>query len=409
MAELLPQRSGGAVTHLQLPENGVSYLVGDGSVEANPRAPFSELVCDFLNELSDLLKKNSGDFTDIATFAFWCRRRHLDELKGNRTQELRLGKGMVFHIAPENVPINFAYTLALGLLAGNTNVVRVPSKAFEQVDIVCDALNKLLQVAKFSELTTQITVIRYERNDEITAQLSALCDARVIWGGDDTVQHIRQLPIPARASEITFADRYSISALSTKALKALPEKDLTRLAERFFNDTYFMDQNACSSPHIVFWIGEQDSSAIERFWSALKDSVRKKYVMEPAKAVAKYADFCQAAIDHPGVAKTGSEDNLLYRLTIEELPEDVANLRGRFGMFYEYGLSELSELGNIITSRFQTLTYFGFEEDALNQFVGSKNLAGIDRIVPIGRALEMDVFWDGYDVISSLSRLVKVA
>ncbi len=36
------------------------------------------------------------------------------------------------------------------------------------------------------------------------------------------------------------------------------------------------------------------------------------------------------------------------------------------------------------------------------------NLIGIDRIVPIGNALDIDFNWDGYDLIRSLSRLVVI-
>ena len=37
---------------------------------------------------------------------------------------------------------------------------------------------------------------------------------------------------------------------------------------------------------------------------------------------------------------------------------------------------------------------------------GDVMLRGIDRVVPVGRALDMDIVWDGYDLIGSLSRLI---
>ena len=36
------------------------------------------------------------------------------------------------------------------------------------------------------------------------------------------------------------------------------------------------------------------------------------------------------------------------------------------------------------------------------------NLFGIDRVVPIGKALDMNLIWDGYDVINSLSRIITL-
>jgi hypothetical protein len=38
----------------------------------------------------------------------------------------------------------------------------------------------------------------------------------------------------------------------------------------------------------------------------------------------------------------------------------------------------------------------------------NSNLTGIDRIVPIGNALDIDFKWDGYDLIKTLSRIVSV-
>jgi hypothetical protein len=39
--------------------------------------------------------------------------------------------------------------------------------------------------------------------------------------------------------------------------------------------------------------------------------------------------------------------------------------------------------------------------------VVSNGLSGIDRIVPVGKALDMGVIWDGYDLIRTMSRIVN--
>ena len=36
-----------------------------------------------------------------------------------------------------------------------------------------------------------------------------------------------------------------------------------------------------------------------------------------------------------------------------------------------------------------------------------KNILGIDRVVPFGKALEFEYNWDGYDVIRNLSRTIN--
>ena len=54
-----------------------------------------------------------------------------------------MGRGSVLHITPSNVPTNFAYSMVFGLLSGNNNIIRLPSKNFHQVKILCAILKNL--------------------------------------------------------------------------------------------------------------------------------------------------------------------------------------------------------------------------------------------------------------------------
>ena len=56
-----------------------------------------------------------------------------------------------------------------------------------------------------------IKIVKYENNnDEFTKFLSSICDVRIIWGGDKSIERIRKFPINSRSFDLTFADRYSI-------------------------------------------------------------------------------------------------------------------------------------------------------------------------------------------------------
>jgi hypothetical protein len=44
----------------------------------------------------------------------------------------------------------------------------------------------------------------------------------------------------------------------------------------------------------------------------------------------------------------------------------------------------------------------------IQEFVLSHHLRGIDRIVPMGSAMDIGLIWDGYDLINVLSRVVSV-
>ena len=66
-------------------------------------------------------------------------------------------------------------------------------------------------------------------------------------------------------------------------------------------------------------------------------------------------------------------------------------------------------LNYIINKNLQTITYFGFSKNFLIKYFGKKNLnKGIDRVVPIGQALNIDLIWDGYDLTKILSREIEI-
>ena len=158
---------------------------------------FSTITCSWLNDLSRFLLKDpkTKKYPDVATFAFFCRKANLSKLKANHynPNEIRIGKGIAFHIAPSNVPVNFAYTLISGLLAGNINIVKIPSKYFEQIDIIINAINKTLENPEFDEVKKRIFVIKYDTNSETTSIISKICDLRIIWGGNETVSNIKNI------------------------------------------------------------------------------------------------------------------------------------------------------------------------------------------------------------------------
>ena len=394
----------------------VEVLVGSGPGDepllVRPLPPYSDLACELLAALSAELRndREAARYPDVIAFAFWCRKGNIERLKADDLgrRGARLGLGLVFHITPSNVPVNFAFSFAFGLLAGNANRVRVPSKPFAQVDVICRALSRVLAENRFSELRRASSFVRYEQDDAITGAYSASCNARIIWGGDVAIQSIRKLPIPERGIEIAFADRYSFSVLGAPAINALAPEGLTRLAQDFYNDTYLMDQNACSSPHLLVWQGEGKREAKQRLFSSLAELVARKYELAAVSAVDKYTQLCNDAIDLDGVVGVTRHGNHVVRVTLARLPEATHELRGRAGYFYELDVDTLDDVARVVNTRYQTLTYFGVDKQQLLDFVIDHRLMGIDRIVPVGTALDIGVIWDGYDVIATLSRVIDV-
>lgn len=403
------QKSEDVVTHMNKSE--INYLVGNEYLEIKPLPVYSDVVCDFLDDLSKELRKDreAKGFPDVLTFAFWCRKANVLKLKEEYPFVCNhIGRGVVFHIAPSNVPINFAYTLTFGMLAGNANIVRVSEKDFEQTKIVCRILKKLLAEPEYRILEKQIQIVSYGHNQEVNDYYSSRCDVRVIWGGDATIKEIRKSPLSPRATEITFADRYSFAVFDEKAMYELPEEEVKKVAEKFYNDTYLMDQNACSSPHLIFWINMvPEGAGRKKFWEALYQ-VAEKYDLPEKKVMDKYTLLCENAACFDADASLQRYGNLLYVVSMQKIPEKLENMRGKFGFFYEASLEELSEICDKITDKIQTCVIHGVDREELLQCFINHSVRGVDRIVPVGKAMDIGVYWDGYDVIGSLSRGILV-
>ena len=59
---------------------------------------------------------------------------------------------------------------------------------------------------------------------------------------------------------------------------------LLKYTADFYNDTYLTDQNACTSPKLVIWLGNNKLEAKKIFWDNLHELVKKKYTVQPVQA-----------------------------------------------------------------------------------------------------------------------------
>ena len=407
-----------AVTHTinNIPQNGIRYLVGspDSLKTVKPLPPFDDETLLFLEDLSKELRKDcTSSFPDIASFAFWCRKSNLYRLKSAHAckGEFRLGRGRIFHIAPSNVPINFAFSFAFGLLAGCANTVRVSSKIFPQVEIVSEKISQILE-SGYPAIAAQNAIIQYDPNDEITRSLSLGADCRIIWGGDATIAKIRSFPLKPRGFDVSFADRVSLAVINEDAVASLPENELVLLAKQFYNDTYLIDQNACSSPHLVVWITHQGTlNGKESFWKAVAGEASRHYDFPPIKSIDKYTLLCENAIrfaeSNAFEPFHGYNGNILLVVNLTALPIQLEALRGTCGLFYQFETPDLEPLAEHLNEKFQTIVTFGVDRKEIAKWVADSGIMGIDRVVPIGSALDIGTIWDGYDLVQTLTRTIQ--
>ena len=108
------------------------------------------------------------------------------------------------------------------------------------------------------------------------------------------------------------------------------------------------------------------------------------------------------------VKKIDTPDNLIWRIKLEELSTNITKFTSNSGYFCEYHANSLNDINTIIDKSYQTLAYYGLSNKKLKEFVKESKIKGIDRIVPIGRTSEFSLTWDGYNLITQLSRVCEI-
>ncbi|HEU4657926.1 MAG TPA: acyl-CoA reductase [Capillimicrobium sp.] len=368
--------------------------------------PFAPELIDFCHGVSRALfaDPRAKRHPELVPLASFLRRASVTELAEQfaAAQEgadvVRVPRGLAFHVPPSSVDTMFVYSLAVSLLVGNRNVVRLSQRRTETTEVLVDALNAV--AADHPAVARALAVVSYGHELEPSAVLSAHTDVRVIWGGDATIETIRALPLAPHATELLFGDRFSLAAVAADS----PEDDLPR---RLFNDAYWFDQRGCSSPRLVVAVGEPEAAwgTLERLFDGLRDEVGARgYALELGAAMAKRAYAYGALADRP-VRRYRDLGNELTVIELASL-ERFDRTHPGAGLFFAATLPSLEQLAELVVRKDQTMTVSGFAGDEVARFVRAANGRGIDRIVPFGEALTFGRFWDGYDLLAELTRRV---
>ncbi len=78
------------------------------------------------------------------------------------------------------------------------------------------------------------------------------------------------------------------------------------------------------------------------------------------------------------------------------------------GCFLNERFEELDDLASLLSEKDQTISYFGLQPKDLRRLVHSLPMRAIDRIVPIGTALDFSAVWDGNNLLQSFSREIDL-
>ena len=375
--------------------------------------PFSKLSIRFLEDLSGEIRKVNKihSYPELVYLMMWCNKKNLLRLKQkHKSFSFKIGRGIVFHVCPNNVPVNFIYSFIIGLLSGNSNIVKLPSKNFKEKNILLRSVKRLFNLKRYQDLKKSNLFINYDHEQEnfVTEHISSKSDARIIWGGDKTVEKLKKISTPARCIDICFADRYSASVINGKKFNSLKQFSLDLLARKYFYDVYSMDQLACNSPHFLFWIGKISEKNKNYFFEKISNIAQNKFNFDEIHMMNKYSNLTDKIMEFKNIGNIKMYENYLYTVEINNQKIDIENIRGVNGIIFQLHIQNLNKLSNYVKKKCQTITYFGLRKNEFENLITKHNLLGADRIVEIGKAFNFDLVWDGIDTINILSRAVSV-
>jgi hypothetical protein len=381
---------------------------------ADARAtPFSAELLDAVGRISTEILKNpvTRSAPQFVALGYWMRGAAMKRLVGAALEaippeEVVAPRGLALHLPPVNVDTIFVYSWTLSLLAGNSNVVRLPASLSRETEALLEIIIDVLGGAAGG---ARHVFCSYRYGGELEQRISRFFDLRIIWGGDAKVDAVVRVPIRPDGLSIGFPDRQSLALLSLDSYASAATEARDELAVKIFNDAYWFDQMGCSSPRLLAWVGnvvnweELSRDFCSRLQSVI---VRKSYEVEPAMAVSKLVLTNDLLAE--GLAQRG--ERFSNELQVVDVVDPLTALhRGTGGGFFsECQLHSLADVRHFVTRKLQTISHFGFGSDELMALARQIAGQGGYRMVPAGQALDFGAVWDGVPLLSHMTRRIVV-
>jgi len=251
-----------------------------------------------------------------------------------------------------------------------------------------------------------MAVFDHARKDLQEAMARAV-DGAMIWGGAEAVLNVRALPFPHWARLAVFGPRISVAAMDADTWCNKQER--TAWCHRIARDVWQFDQQACSSPQVLFLERNAGHSPAE-FLQDLREAFEAENRLHPRHTIhpALTSAICQARaswlLDDTAnrALFPSSPDWTLLLGRGSEIPKPT---QGRTLTVLE--VDDLLEPISKLDGNVQALGLGMKDTEKEAKLASEAARRGVDRIVKLGR---MHVFappWDGVDLIRPMVRMVR--
>lgn len=369
---------------------------------------------------SALGERDTADIPGVQFLRLWLRRGTLEPIiarelgsgalcgswmPDGRAKLKAYPLGVVGHWPAGNIEIQPVLSMTCALLGSNACLVRVPGGLSEPTRSI---VGKLKQSDNLRVLTPRIRMLVFDHaRRDLQEAMARSVDGAMIWGGEEAVLQVRGLPFPHWTKLAIFGPRISIAAMDADSWSDMQERE--SWCNRIARDVWQFDQQACSSPQVLFLEKKTGHSSGE-FVQSLKKAFESENRVHPRRTIpaALTTAICQAraswlldGLANSAIFSEGPDWTLLLG-SGAEVPKLT---QGKTMTVLE--VEDLFDPIEKLDGNVQTLGLAMADAAREERLASAAARRGVDRIVKLGR---MHVFvppWDGADLIRPMVRLVR--
>jgi Acyl-CoA reductase (LuxC) len=380
----------------------------------------NEVMTVFESWAKGLDARELDEIPGIVFLRMWLRRGTLEpivvrELGSNsldggwteygRAQCKAFPLGVIGHWPAGNVEIQPILSMTCALLGGNAALVRIPKGLVELTRVLMD---RLAQSDPDERLTRRIFMAAFEHDRrDLQEAMARAVDGAMIWGGQEAVLQVRSLPFPHWARLAVFGPRISVAAMDAGAWS--DPDDQKSWCLRMARDVWQFDQQACSSPQVLYLEKRAGQSTAE-FLMNLQRAFESENKAHPRRAIpaALTSTIARARaswlLEDPSrkaVFPIGPDWTILIG-SGSDLPQPV---QGKTLCVLE--VDDLRDAISKLDGNVQTLGLGMADAEKEKELAVLAGQRGVDRIVKLGRMHTFVPPWDGVDLIRPMVRMVR--
>ena len=328
---------------------------------------------------------------------------------GNGFRMIAQPRGIVCHWVASNVPTLSFFSLVMGILTKNGNILKVSEENKDILVALVRCLSDLSvdidgETHSGKDIAKAVAIVSFDSTEARHGMaFSMIADCKVIWGGGDSVKAITALPQKETCEIIPFGPKYSFGVFDKGAIES-PEFRLN--LRKVLRDVLLFNQMACSSPHVLFFQKSTMSLAdiahiMEEEFAAIPEKLRGRTIPQHIAANIINTRWTYLLSEDREVVESKGLDWTILMNRDSGLEEPIHG-----GCIFIKEVDNVMDVAQHVTRKVQAIVLCTADDRRRDEFARAVTEKGADRIVLPGAVHDFMLPWDG---IMALNRLVRWA